>query len=283
MSLSQYFDKHPRTTLQGILMKYSIGLPGTILLAIRGKKKAETTKMTSHQRAPASILPNTSPVPGLRLSIMGPASSDSASLELTPEEKSKIGAISSCIKAEIKKGSVNLLEITVNIGDPMVAKDLAGSVVNTLTRYIIDYRTRKVKNDREFIEGLHADAEKRYKQAQQTLASYRDRNQNVVQSSALAQGENLQAEYNLAFNVYNSLSQLLEQAKINVQENTPVFTIIEPPSDAVKTSSSSNIILIMIFLGILTGIGVIFGKPAFAKFKKTLQEAEPNLNLKSVS
>ena len=283
MSLSQYFDKHPRTTLQGILMKYSIGLPGTILLAIRGKKKAETTKMTSHQRAPASILPNTSPVPGLRLSIMGPASSDSASLELTPEEKSKIGAISSCIKAEIKKGSVNLLEITVNIGDPMVAKDLAGSVVNTLTRYIIDYRTRKVKNDREFIEGLHADAEKRYKQAQQTLASYRDRNQNVVQSSALAQGENLQAEYNLAFNVYNSLSQLLEQAKINVQENTHVFTIIEPPSDAVKTSSSSNIILIMIFLGILTGIGVIFGKPAFAKFKKTLQEAEPNLNLKSVS
>ena len=276
MSLSQYFDKHPPSTLQGILMKYSIGLPGTILAAIRGTKKTEATKKTSHKLPPASILPNSSPIPGLRLSIIGPSSSDSASMELTPEEKSKIGAIRNCIKAEIKKGSVNLLEITVTFGDPLAVKDLAGSVVNTLTRYIIDYRTHKVKNDREFIEGLHADAEKKYKQAQQTLASYRDRNQNVVQSSALAQGENLQAEYNLAFNVYNSLSQLLEQAKINVQENTPVFTIIEPPSDAVKTSSNSTTLLIMIFLGILTGVGVIFGKPAFAKFRKTLQEADKN-------
>jgi len=274
MKMSQYFDEHPRTTLQGILTKYSIGLPGTILGAIRGKKKAVTTEVTSRQRPPATILPNSSPVPGLRLSIIGPSSSDSASLELTPEEKSKIGAIGSCIKAEIKKGSVNLLEISVTIGDPAVAKDLAGSVVNTLTRYIIDYRTRKVKNDREFVEGLHADAEKRYRQAQQTLASYRDRNQNVVQSSALAQGENLQAEYNLSYNVYNSLSQLLEQAKINVQENTPVFTMIEPPSDASLISTSGNIIMIMIFLGILTGVGVIFGKPAFAKLKKTLQEAD---------
>ena len=58
MKMSQYFDEHPRTTLQGILTKYSIGLPGTILGAIRGKKKAVTTEVTSRQRPPATILPN---------------------------------------------------------------------------------------------------------------------------------------------------------------------------------------------------------------------------------
>ena len=156
----------------------------------------------------------------------------------------------------------------------MVAKDLAGSVVTTLTRYVTDYRTRKVKNDREFIEGLHAEAGIKYKHAQQTLAAYRDRNQNVVQSAARTEGESLKAEYDLAVNVYTSLSQLLEQAKINVQENTPVFTMIDPPSDASRTGSRSTIFLIMVFLGILAGMGIVFGKPAYTKIKKTLKEAD---------
>ena len=274
MTLSQYFDNHRPRTLQGTLMKYTVGLPGTLIGAIRGNKNTESSVVSSRTRPPASILPASSPVPGLRLSIIGPATTDSAALELTKDEKMKIGALQTRIKAEIKKGSINLLVISVNMDDPVVAKELAGFVVNTLTRYIIDYRTRKVKNDREFIEGLHADAEKKYKLAQQTLASFRDRNQNVIQSSVLAEGESLQAEYNLAFNVYNSLSQLLEQAKINVQENTPVFTMIEPPSDAVKTGSGSSTIMIMLFLGILAGVGIVFGKPALAKFRRQMKEMD---------
>lgn len=276
ITLSEYIGEHPPTTLSGILRGYTLGLPGKIIGAIRGKNKQETKKTTSRHHSPATILSTTSSVPGLRLSVVGPSDGDSASEELTPDEKSKIGAIANCIKAEIKKGSVNLLEISVNMNDPLVAKDLAGSVVTTLTRYIIDYRTRKVKNDREFIEELYAEAEKKYKRAQQSLASYHDRNQNVVLSSARIEGESLQADYNLAFNVYNSLAQLLEQAKINVQENTPVFTMIEPPSDAAMTSSGSTIMMIMIFLGILAGVGVVFGKPALAKFRKTLLEADKN-------
>ena len=274
ITLSQYIEEHPPTTLSGIIRGYTLGLPGKMIRAIRGKKRQDTIKTTSRRHPSAAILSTSSSVPGLRLSVVGPSDADSASMELTPDEKLKIGAIASSIKAEIKKGSVNLLEISVNMNDPLVAKDLAGSVVNTLTRYIIDYRTRKVKNDREFIEELHAEAETKYKRAQQALASYHDRNQNVVLSSARIEGESLQAEYNLAFNVYNSLSQLLEQAKINVQENTPVFTMIEPPSDAAVTSSSNSIIMIMIFLGILAGVGIVFGVPAFKKLKGMLKEGD---------
>jgi len=275
MTLSEYFDKHPPTTLQGILMKYTLGLPGTIIGAIRGNKepgiktKTSSSSLTSD---PDAILSRSAPVPGLRLSVIGLATSDSTVMDLTPKQKSDIGAIGSRIKAEIKKGAVNLLMITVNMNDPVVAREVAGFVVTTLTRYVIDYRTRKVKNDRTFIEGLHAEAEIKYKRAQQNLASFRDRNQNVVQASVLAEGENLKSEYNLAFNTYNSLSQLLEQAKINVQENTPVFTMIEPPTDAIKASSKSNTILIMIFLGILAGVGIVFGRPALRNFRKQMKE-----------
>ncbi len=270
MTLSEYFDNHPPKTLQGLLMKYTIGLPGTILGAIRGQKKDEKTVSPVRTLPKASILPANLDQPGIRVSVLEPSGTDSAS-QMTPDEKSKIRALSSRIKVEIKKGSLNLLTVTVNMDDPLVTKELAGSVVTTLTHYIIDYRTRKVKNDREFIEDLHAGAEKKYKRAQQILASYNDRNQNVVRSAARTEGESLKAEYNLTFNVYTSLSQLLEQAKINVQENTPVFTMIDPPSDATKISSGRNIVLIMLFLGILAGVGIVFGKPALAKLRGQLK------------
>lgn len=274
MTLSQYFDKHPATSLPGMIRKYTLGLPGTIIHAVRGKDGTENTVRTSKPVTQVSILPPSTIVPGLRSSLVGPSSFDTDSIELSPDEKSKIGMLSSHITAEIKKGTQNLLLISVSLDDPLVTKDIARSVVLTLTKYVTDYRTRKVKNDREFIEGLHTEAEKKYKRAQQTLAAYRDRNQNVVRSAARTEGESLQAEYELAVNVYTSLSQLLEQAKINVQENTPVFTMIDPPSDATKTSSGSNIILIMILLGLFTGTGIIFGKPALVKFKNTLREAD---------
>ena len=273
ITLSHYFDQYPPKTLQSILMKYTLGLPGTILGAIRGKEKDK--KVVTRTLPKASILPANLNQPGIRVSVLEPSGTDSAS-QITPDEKMKIGALTSRIKVEIRKGSLNLLMVTVNMNDPVVTKELAGSVVTTLTRYIIDYRTRKVKNDRAFIEELHAGAEKKYKRAQQILASYNDRNQNVVRSAARTEGESLKAEYDLTFNVYTSLSQLLEQAKINVQENTPVFTMIDPPSDATKISSGRNVILIMLFLGILAGVGVVFGKPALAKLRKSLKKAGEN-------
>lgn len=270
--LTQYLDEHPPKSLQGIITKYTIGLPGTILGAIRGNSETDSLDTPLKRTAPGTILPSTASNKGLRMSIVGPSNDDSVESTISKGDKKRIGLLKDRINAEIKKGT-NLLTIKVNMNDPGITKDLVGSVVKTLTGYIIDYRTRKVKNDREFIEELHAEAEIKYKRAQQTLAAYNDRNQNVVRSAARTEGESLKSNYDLAFNVYTSLSQLLEQAKINVQENTPVFTMIDPPSDAVKTSGTSTILLIMVFLGLVTGIGILFGKPALVKFREQLREA----------
>lgn len=271
ISLGKYLDKHPVKTLPGILTKYTIGLPGTILNAVRGNRDQDTAEITGHRKYKAPEQSSvTDASPGVRASLIGPAGSDSITETLTKSEKRRIGMLKNQINAEIKKGS-NLLTLTVKMNDPAVTKEFATAVVSKLTQYIIDYRTRKVKNDREFIDDLHREAEIKYKQAQQRLATFNDRNQNIVRSAARTEGESLKAEYDLTFNVYTSLSQLLEQAKINVQENTPVFTLIDPPSDAVKTSGSSKIMIIMIFIGLVAGIGIVFGKPAWGKLKGQLK------------
>ena len=272
ITLARYLDQHPAQTLNGILTKYTIGLPGTILGAIRGNKDQDTASARKpDNKTGAYIFPSTTTSPGMRSSLVGPPGSDSISQSLTIKQKQGIGMLSSRINAEIKKGT-NLLNITVKMNDPVVTKELAGSVVNTLTGYVIDYRTRKVKNDQAFIEELHAEAQVKYKLAQQRLAAYNDRNQNVVRSAARTEGESLKADYDLAFNVYTSLSQLLEQAKINVQENTPVFTMIEPPSDAVKTSGSFKTMLVMIVLGLAAGIVWVYGIPVWRRLRENLRK-----------
>lgn len=272
ITLARYLDQHPAQTLNGILTKYTIGLPGTILGAIRGNKDQDTASARKpDNNTGAYIFPSTTTSPGVRSSLVGPPGSDSIAKSLSRVEKRRIGMLKDRVNAEIKKGT-NLLNITVKMNDPVVTKELAGSVVNTLTGYVIDYRTRKVKNDQAFIEELHAEAQVKYKLAQQRLAAYNDRNQNVVRSAARTEGESLKADYDLAFNVYTSLSQLLEQAKINVQENTPVFTMIEPPSDSVKTSGSFKTMLVMIVLGLAAGIGLVYGIPVWRRLRENLRK-----------
>ena len=95
----------------------------------------------------------------------------------------------------------------------------------------------------------------KFEEAQQRLASFRDRNKNVSLATAKAEEERLTSQYNLVYGVYSELSKQLEQSKIQVKQETPVFTIIEPISVPTKKSKPNRPLIL--FLGIL--LGGIFG------------------------
>jgi uncharacterized protein involved in exopolysaccharide biosynthesis len=240
LTVAQYLDRHTRPSLMVVVMGYTIGLPGKIIGWIKGNKKSEVESRKTEN---------------------GP-------FRLSQKQTDIAGALSGLIKA--KEGeSNNTLVISVEVQDPVVAAQLTDSVVKSLTRYVIDYRTQKAKTDLKFIADRHAEAEANYIQAQEALAAYSDRNKNVVLASARIEEQRLQSEYNLAFNIYNTLSQQLEQAKIKVQENTPVFKVIDPAKVPLQKSKpkTSLIIIAMVFLGGFVGIGLIFGKIVFKNFK----------------
>jgi len=149
------------------------------------------------------------------------------------------------------------LTISVEIQDPLISAQLIDLIVKSLTNYITYYRTQKAQLDLDFIIGKYVDAEKRFFAAQKKLANFRDKNKNIVQSSYKIEEERLQFEYNLAFNEYNSLYQQLVQAEINVQEQSPMLKIIDPPKVPLKNSKPRTIftLITMIFLGAIIGIG----------------------------
>ena len=69
----------------------------------------------------------------------------------------------------------------------------------------------------------------------------------------------------LTFNVYNTLAQKLEQDKLRVQEQTPVYTIIQPATVPLKASSPKKPLILIgfVFLAIFGGIGYLFIKDPF--------------------
>lgn len=63
----------------------------------------------------------------------------------------------------------------------------------------------------------------------------------------------------LTFNVYNTLAQKQEQDKLRVQEQTPVYTIIEPASVPLKTSAPKKVLILIgcIFLDLIAISGYV--------------------------
>ena len=83
--------------------------------------------------------------------------------------------------------------------------------------------------------------------------------------------ERLKNEMTLTFNVYNTLAQKLEQDKLRVQEQTPVYTIIQPATVPLKAASPKKPLILIgfVFLAIFGGVGYLFIKDLFNPKEET--------------
>lgn len=148
--------------------------------------------------------------------------------------------------------------ISVTMQDPQVSAMLADTVASHLQQFVTDYRTSKARKDLAYAEQLNKEARESYYAAQQRLADYLDRNQGITLHSAQVTRDRLSNEAQLAFSLFNQTSQQVQLAKAKVQENTPVYAIVEPATVPLRASKPSKIL-------ILTGFIMIAAIAASAK------------------
>ena len=204
----------------------------------------------------------------------------SASLDperLTREQTAVANAVRNSISLAMdKKNPILVLNVTSQ--DPLVAATISREVINRLQTYVTDYRTEKSRKDLEYFQKLYEESRQAYFASQQRYASYVDRNQNVVHQRVKTEQERLQNEMNLNFQLYNTCAQQLQAAKAKVQQETPVFTIINPPQVPLKRSkpSRATILIACIFFGAaFSSVWVLWGRDCIAAFKKKEDEGEP--------
>lgn len=148
-----------------------------------------------------------------------------------------------------------LVTLTVTDIDEVVAAILADTLTNRLQDYITEYRTKKARNDLEFVEILCEQAKNDYLKAQSEYANFADATMNIYKTKLKAQQDNLESEMLLKQTLYSNVSQQLLVARQRVQERTPAFTIIQEASVAIEASSMSRMLMVIIwsFLGFVAG------------------------------
>ena len=245
-TLFEYYTELNSAGVLGFVAEYTIGLPGKILGAILPKKELMTS------------------VPG--------ATEESLVLNLSKEEFEVVETLRGKISASLDEES-GIVSVTVTLPDNVAAAAVTEYTIRELTEYLTEYRTEKVLRDLTFVEEQLATAEVRFEAAQLALAEFRDSNQGNLSARAQTDEQRLNSEYQIAFNLYNSLTQQYEEAKLKVQETTPVFKTLEPVQVPINDETSGAMILIVfIMLSGIGSIGWIFITPLIEQFSTSLEE-----------
>ncbi len=243
--------QYRKFNLLGTIKKYTLGLPGTIIGAIRGEPEERSKSVES----------------GVHVS------------KLTYKEHKVLEQLYKVFSLSLyqKEGYV---QISTTTRDPYLAAQITTKAQQLLQKYLTDFKLQKVQANLEFVEGSYQEAKANFEAKQEELARFRDANINLTSAVARTREEKLQSEYTLLLSVYTELAKQKEQAKIAVTETTPILTVIEPVVVPVEKSkpSRAKMLFIYTFLGLVVGVGWVLGEPYVKDtFKKVKEKEEENL------
>jgi uncharacterized protein involved in exopolysaccharide biosynthesis len=160
-----------------------------------------------------------------------------------------------------------ILTLSAKMPEAVAAAQLVAAIQQMLQRYVTEFKIEKAQVKLQFIEERYADAKKSFENKQEELAAFRDANRNVASAIAKTVEERLSNEYAVALSVYSELAKQREQAGIQVKEDTPIFTIVEPVTVPLERSKPKRTFIFLAFtcLGFFAGIGIVLALPFIAR------------------
>lgn len=220
VSFRIYYNELHKSSVLSLIKKYTIGLPGVILSSLRSEEDISEKSELFY-------------------------------ISLTSEEYRLIERMKKqvTINPSLREGFVS---ISVVMPDPYLAAQMTSNLEHLLQDELIRYKTTNANTELKFIQERYQEKKRLFELKQEQLSSFRDKNQNL--NTAVAQNEliRLTSEYDLAFNIYTELARQLEQAKLQVSRDTPIFSVIRPvtiPSE--KSGPNSLLILVItVFFGL---------------------------------
>ncbi len=257
VSLYTYFNEYEeppvRDQVYDVVLDYTIKLPITIFRGItRGVRNLFRGEAEASNPS------------GEEMQELEPVVLDERLRDVSRRENRVMNAMRERVDLNIGSG---LTTIRVRLPDPKAAALVNAYLIEHIQEYMTNYRVEKARDNLEFVLESHERARERYEEAQMALADFQDANVNLTSQRARTQLEYLQNERNRLFNVYNTLSEQVEQARLTLQQQTPVFNVLEKPNvpENPYTGVSEFILIFSIILGILTGIGWVLFRDAIYK------------------
>ena len=231
-TLKDYFvKKESESSFLGTLKDYTIGLPSKV---IDWFKSAEAqTRLNA--------------VPGIEA--------------IDEEDYEYFKAIDDILTLSIndKDGFIEMIAVSEN---PKLAAQVAKNGEVILQNQIIAIKTKSSLEMLGYLQGEYEAKKVLLNKAQERLSTFKDRNLNIATNSFSIQQTRLESELRTAGVVFDNVATQLEQVKLQVTKDTPVFSILKPvvfPNEK-SEPKRSLIVVFWLFLGAVCSIGFVLAK-----------------------
>lgn len=250
ISMFDYARDYGKVSVVDTVIKYTVKLPFVILKAMRPGKEAVSLD-----------------------DVLGPDAVRPVQISKAEEEfieglKERI-----TLTVDSKEGYMTL---TVKGDEALQTAELCIKAQQLLQDEITRLRTEKTQAELDFIQARYDEVKREAEYYQDELARMVDRAKDMTTTSAKIEQNRLQSKYNTANSVYLELAKQLEQAKLAVKKDTPIFTVVKPVTLPNKTSNSRvKILVIWVFFGIVVGCGIVLGKEYWPQLKEKFTDESP--------
>jgi len=239
--VKDYFSNQGGSSLNilGTIKKYTIGLPSLILGSFNSQDVAL---------------------------------SKSEIYSVTEEDQELFKTVSSALSLSIndKEGFIT---ISFTDNDKNIAAQITQIAQTLLQKKIIEFKNQSSKEMLDFATKQYDEKQTSYEKLQDKRAIFVDKNINI--SSSLFQNKlsRIESEVNISASIVQQLASQVEQAKLQVNKDTPVFTTIQPVTIPFERSAPkrSQIVIVFGFLGIVVSVGYVLVKEPLKEILKSIK------------
>ena len=223
----------------GIIKKYTIGLPSLIL----GSFKNQEVKLV-----------------------------ESEIFSVSDEDQGLFNTLNGALSLSLNEKE-GFITISFTDNNKNVAAQITQIAQNLLQEKIIEFKNKSSKEMLDFALKQYSEKKESYEKLQDERAIFVDKNINI--SSSLFQNKlsRLESEVNISESIVQQLASQVEQAKLQVNKDTPVFTTIKPVTIPFERSAPkrSLIVITFLFLGFVLSCGYVLVKEPASDILKSIK------------
>lgn len=244
ISYREYYKVKPKGVL-AFLKKYTIGLPSLILNSLHVKNLKVIT------------LNDNNVAKGEKL------------ISFSDEDYGFYNQFDNLVTIDLKEGYI---ELSVVFDNPVGAAIIAKKSLEILQKKVIEFKIKQATEVLKYAQQQLVVKKAILYEAQMNLSTFKDRNLFISNSTFQNQLLRIESEYNNSNVVYQEVAKQVEESKLQVSKDTPIFSILKPVV-VPNISISNNMLTIEIwsFIGLIFGVFKIIFSESVIRFYHKLK------------
>lgn len=160
------------------------------------------------------------------------------------------------INVDLKEG---FIELNVELDDPVIAAIIAQNAQEILQKKVIEFKVKHAKEVLQYNKEQYKIKKTLLYAAQDRLNGFKDNAIFFNPTAMQTQTSRLESEYTTANMVFLEVAKQLEQAKLQVSKDTPIFSVLKPVVVPNEKSGPKRLMIIVIwsFIGFMIGSGKV--------------------------